>query len=205
MYADYGRFAGYVWFPFYEDNDLVYWQGRAAWPELDQNPKKRKMNPYENEAPLGKSCWLYGVDDATVGGEAFLCEGALDRITLHDFVQREIGPHAYACSLQGVTMKINDTKRHPLNTQIGKLYCLAPQRICVLFDGPKGPGDRGATEKAEALARELCRCGFHAYAGRLQHGDPNENGDEALRVAIAPPPPSSQQDMRWAEHFVCDL
>ena len=201
MYATRGKLAGYVWFPFYEDDDLVYWQGRAAWEELDKNPSKRKLNPNEKEATLGKSCWLYGVDDAVVGGDAFLCEGALDRITLHDFVQREYGPSAYACSIQGVTMKMGDSQHHPLNTQLGKLACLDPKSICILFDGPKGAGDKGATAKAEALASELRQSGFNAYAGSLAHGDPNENGDDGLRAAISPPPPSNQQDMRWVNQF----
>lgn len=204
QYATDGRLAGYVFFPFFEDEELVYWQGRAAWKELDADPSRRKKNPGKEEAPLGKTCWLYGVDDATFGGEFYLCEGALDRITLHDFVQTERGPSACAMSLQGTSFDThtNSAERHPLNTQLGKILVLQPRLVCVLFDGPKGT-DKGAYEKAVMVAQELQECGINAYAGKLSRGDPNENASNLgeLRRAIEPPPEASAQDNRWANEF----
>lgn len=187
-YAIEGKCAGYVIFPFYEDEELVYWQGRAVWPELANDPGKRKLNPRDEELPsgLGKGCWLYGVDSATSGGEIFLCEGTLDRMTLHSHVQKERGPQAYACSLQGTSLTYPTTDRHWLNSQFGKITALEPSSVCVLFDPD-------AHAKAQKLALELRKCGLPAYAGKCpDHRDPNELADHPhlLSSAIQPPNPS---------------
>jgi hypothetical protein len=195
QYSIDGRLAGYVMFPFFEDEVFVYYQGRATWKELTDDPSKSKYNPSNKEAPLGKTSWLYGVDDAIVGGDMFICEGTLDRITLHDFVQADIGPNAFAVSLQGTSLGMSGDV-HPLNTQFGKIVALQPRIIGVLFDGPKQAGDKGAYGKAVKLAKQLCESGFDAFAGKLPFGDPNELADrpDILRAATTP-----HNDEGWAE------
>jgi hypothetical protein len=178
-YATDGKAAGYCVFPFFEDEELVYWQGRAAWQQLLDNPRTKKRNPFD-ETIMGKSSWLYGVDDCTVGGDLFLCEGTLDRISLHDFVREELGPQAAAVSLQGTSLGFPSEGDHWLNTQFGKIIALEPRSICVLFDPD-------AYQVARRLADELQQCGFNAYAGRMpDHRDPNEAAldPDALRTAI---------------------
>jgi hypothetical protein len=48
----------YVIFPFFEDDEVVYWQGRHISPEA----RLRKFNPPADIAPMGKSYWLYNME-----------------------------------------------------------------------------------------------------------------------------------------------
>jgi len=179
MYAVEGRLAGYCIFPVYEDDELVYWQARAVRDDLP--PKK---NPYKDEVEMGKSYWLYGVDDAVIGGSMTLVEGGLDRISAHDFVRREFGDQHYALGLLGTSVGHPKPDEHWLQSQLGKIIALEPSEICVLFDGPKHATDKGAYGKAALVAAELEECGLNAYAGKLDYGDPNEASDDLMRSAM---------------------
>jgi hypothetical protein len=169
-YATDGRLAGYCVFPFYEDEELVYWQGRAAWESLLEDDKLRKVNPHKDEAPLGKNSWLYGVDDAVVGGYMTITEGTLDRITAHHFVRARWGEEAYAVAIQGTTLGYPAVDQHRLNSQFGKLVVLDPKKICILLDAD-------ASVKAESMRSELQSCGFDAFVGSLPTKDPNDAAD----------------------------
>jgi hypothetical protein len=168
-YCDGGRYDGYVIFPFVEDDQIVYWQARAAYPQLLENSKLKKRNPRDDEALFGKSYWLYGYDFARIGGTACLVEGTLDQVTTQSWIE-DRGKHLdgwYALSLQGTAVSEPDPSRHPLNSQVGKLVILEPEKVLVVLD-PE------AWKKTEALAEHLRRLGFNADPVRLPRGDPNE-------------------------------
>jgi hypothetical protein len=193
-------------FPYLEDEVFVYYQGRAAWKELADNPAKSKYNPSAKEAPLGKSSWLYGVDDAVIGGDMYLVEGTLDRISLHDFLQGEFGPESFALGLSGSDLGYTKPGVHPLNTQFGKISALQPRNISICLDGPKFKGDPGAYAKAVAIAKELRECGFQARAVKLPFGDPNElvrRHPDVLRLALSLPDATGGD--AWAHQISLDL
>lgn len=164
--CEYGRHSGYVIFPFYEHGDLVYWQGRGSTPAMLADKKRKKYNPDKTEAPLGKAHWLYGFDDATKGGTAFLCEGTLDQKSLHTVVKR-INPTYFSCGLQGTSMSFPDASRHFFNSQFGKLWALSPVHTYVVLDDD-------AWEASKELAKILNNLGLPSTPVRLVGGDPNE-------------------------------
>lgn len=167
-YCTTGRTGGYVVFPFIEDGKLVYWQGRAAIPALLKDKKLRKYNPSKRVAPLGKNYWFYGMNQAVQDGFCVLCEGPLDQISLNRFVKRQYGDSAYALSVQGHTVSFPAAEKHPMNSQIGKLYHLRPNKICVLYDAD-------VKEQSDALVDLLQLAGFDAFAGNLpKDKDPND-------------------------------
>ncbi len=167
-YCSSGPLTGYVIFPFFEDGKLVYWQGRGATPSLRYDKRKRKYNPSKEVAPMGKNFWFYGLQHAVPDGFAILCEGPLDQISLNGFAKRHYGEEAYALSVQGHTISFPSPGRHPLNSQLGKLFQLKPQSVCVLYDAD-------VREQSQALVDLLQVAGFNAFAGTLPEGkDPND-------------------------------
>lgn len=181
-YCEYGKYDGYVVFPFYEEDDVVYYQGRAAYPELLADPKRKKKNPKSSDG-FGKNCWLYGlklVKEATV----YLVEGTLDQISLQDYLDRKVGDGHFSFALQGTSLSFPARDRHPLYSQWGRLAWLKPREVVVVFDPD-------ATKKAEELAKVLNLSGLPARAARLLDGDPNEiasmpDGDAILERALKP-------------------
>ena len=171
-----GFLAGYVIFPFYEEGDLVYWQARAADPEIPQH--RRKWNP--DDVEMGKSYWLYGFDyDLPKGGELYLTEGTLDKISAARFVKEECSEEDSVFSLQGTALSFPSEEKHPLNSQFGKIAFLKPTKVWVMFDPD-------AYVKAKGVAAALQLCGLDAEAVRLslQEGDPNDAGTRGLSAAM---------------------
>jgi hypothetical protein len=180
-FCESGKYDGYVIFPFLEDGERVYFQGRAAYPELLSNPKTKKKNP-DSSNGMGKNSWLYGVDRVEKGCRIALVEGTLDQISLQDHFDRLHNGY-FGVSLQGTTLSFPSPDRHPLNSQWGKIKYFEPEEVLVVFDPD-------AYHKAKELANILCRTGLNARAVRLFDGDPNEimrmpNGDEILKRAIS--------------------
>jgi len=179
-FCDSGKYEGYVIFPFFEEGDEVYFQGRAAYPELLDSPKTKKKNP-DSKNGMGKNSWLYGIDGATKRCRIVLTEGTLDQISTQDHLDR-LHENYCAVSLQGTTLSFPSLDRHPLNSQWGKLMYFDPEEVLVMFDPD-------AFHKAKELAKVLCLTGLNARAVHLVEGDPNEimrlpNGDEILRRSI---------------------
>lgn len=167
-----GKYDGYVIFPFIEDEQVVYWQGRAARKGL-----MRKINPSKSQAPLGKAHWLYGRERIQKGAKVYLVEGSLDHISAQRYLSKNFGEGHYATSIQGTALSFPSNEDHPLNSQFGQLAELEPSEVCVLFDPD-------AKKKAEGLADVLNLCGLKAYAGDLCTGDPNEAGEGEFLRAI---------------------
>lgn len=180
-FCDSGKYEGYVIFPFFEEGETVYFQGRAAYPELLDNPKTKKKNP-DSKNGMGKNSWLYGIEGAKKGCKMVLVEGTLDQISSQDHLDR---CHEGYCSvsLQGTSLSFPSPDRHPLNSQWGKIKYFNPSEVLVMFDPD-------AYNKAKELAKILCITGLKARAIRLSEGDPNEimrlkNGDDILKRAIS--------------------
>lgn len=168
-----GKHQGYVIFPFYENNNLVYWQGRAAWEGLI-----RKANPSKSELALGRASWLYGWQpDIPPGSHIHLCEGTLDKISAEKFVRKHYGEDHFVFALQGTAFSFPDGIIHPLNTQFGKLSSIQPSDVNILFDPD-------AIYKAKGLAKQLQLCDFEVSVSELVNGDPNEVSDEELKGAL---------------------
>jgi len=179
-YADSGWYDDYVIFPFIEDGEIVYWQGRAAAKKLLEDPKKKKKNPSDKECPLGKANWLYGCQFLRKRCTIYLCEGSLDQISLQRFLWEKYGLDGghYAVSLQGTALSFPSETKHPYNSQWGKIRWYEPAEVIVVFDDD-------AWKKAMALAELLCRTGLTARYAKLSNGDPNEivkagNGDSII-------------------------
>jgi len=180
-FCDNGKYDGYVIFPFFEEGESVYFQGRAAYPDLLSNSKTKKKNP-DSKNGIGKNSWLYGIDKAKRGCKIVLVEGTLDQIPSQDHLDR---CHDGYCSvsLQGTSLSFPSPDRHPLNSQWGKISYFKPSEVLVMFDPD-------AYNKAKELAKILCVTGLEARAIRLSEGDPNEvmrleNGDAIMKTAIA--------------------
>jgi hypothetical protein len=179
-FCDSGKYEGYVIFPFYEDGEEVYFQGRAAYRELLDNPKTKKKNP-DSKNGMGKNSWLYGIDRAKKGCRMALIEGTLDQISLQDHLDR-LHDDFCAVSLQGTTLSFPSPDRHPLNSQWGKIKHFDPEEVLIVFDPD-------AFHKAKELAKILCITGLNARAVQLVGGDPNEimrmpNGDAILLESL---------------------
>ena len=187
-YCPEGKYEGYVIFPFIEDDEVVYWQGRAALPEL-----LRKTNPPKSTAPLGKAHWLYRREMIKKRSKVYLVEGSLDHISAQRHLTKNFGEGHYATSLQGTALSFPSEDEHPLNSQFGQLMDLEPSEVCVLFDPD-------ARKKAEALANILNLCGLPAYAGDLYLGDPNEVDEEEFLRATAKKTP-----LQKLEHQILTL
>lgn len=157
---------GYVLFPFFEAGEIVYWQGRAARPDLLSDPKKKKRNPPTKDG-LGKACWLYGIDDIEEGMSVYLVEGTLDKISLDRWLRKELGDAHRAVSLQGTSLSFPGDSVHPLNTQWGKIVSKKPKEVNIVFDPD-------AFEKAQKLASVLQMTGLLSRAIRTFGKDPNE-------------------------------
>jgi hypothetical protein len=161
-YCPEGKYEGYVIFPFIEDGEVVYWQGRASLPDM-----MRKINPSKVEAPLGKAHWLYRRNRIPKGSKVYLVEGSLDDISAERYLKKHFGEGHYPTSLQGTALSFPTENTHPLNSQFGQLMEIEPSEVCVLFDPD-------AKRKADSLAELLNLCGVNAYSGDLITGDPNE-------------------------------
>lgn len=168
-YCDTGWYENYVMFPFIEDQEIVYWQGRAATKKLLEDPKKKKKNPSEKECPLGKANWLYGYQFLRKKCKIYLTEGSLDQISLQRFLWETFGLDGghYAVSLQGTALSFPSETKHPFNSQWGKIRWHEPEEVIVVFDDD-------AWKKAKALSELLSRTGLIAKYAKLSGGDPNE-------------------------------
>lgn len=168
-----GRYSEYVLFPFFEDDEIVYWQGRSHRDDAEM----KKMNPPPSEAPLGKSHWLYGLEQAKMGCHIVLVEGTLDTISTTTWIRELEGEGNAALGLNGTAMSFPDGETHPLNTHFGRLCSLEPSKVSVLLD-------RDAIKKGEELALILASAGLPAKAVPLTSAkDPNDAGSEKLTAA----------------------
>lgn len=159
--------SGYVIFPFFEGDEVVYWQGRAAYKELLADPKSKKRNPKSKEG-LGKATWLYGLHAIKPESHIYLVEGTLDKISLQRWLKKEKGEGHYAASLQGTAISFPGPACHTLNSQWGKLKRLNPASVNLVFDPD-------ALEKSKALAKTLQSTGLNARAIQTIGKDPNES------------------------------
>jgi len=170
-----GRYADYVIFPFFEDDEVVYWQGRSH----RDNAELKKVNPPPSEAPLGKSHWLYGFEQAQKGCCVAIVEGTLDSITTTSWLIGLKGEGNAALGLNGTAMSFPDGETHPLNTHFGRLCSLEPSEVLILLD-------RDAIKKGEELALLLASAGLPARAVPLHSAkDPNDAGSDKLTAAYS--------------------
>ncbi len=168
-----GRYSDYVIFPYFEDGEVVYWQGRSH----RDNAELKKVNPPPSEAPLGKSHWLYGFEQAKKGCCIAIVEGTLDAISATSWLVGLKGEGNAALGLNGTAMSFPDGETHPLNTHFGRLCSLEPSEILVLLD-------RDAVKKGQELAVLLASAGLPAKAVPLNAAkDPNDAGAEILSAA----------------------
>ena len=179
-YCESGKYEGYVIFPFVEEDEVVYFQGRAAYPDLLADPKTKKKNP-DSKNGMGKNAWLYGINRARKRCRIALVEGTLDQLSAQDFFDRNDG-NTIAVSIQGTSLSFPSPDRHPLNSQWGKLAYFEPSEVLVMLDDD-------AYKKAVELSNILNLTGFKSRAVRLSGGDPNEisllpDGDDRLKKFI---------------------
>lgn len=179
-YCESGAYDGYVIFPFLEDGEVVYFQGRAAYPDLLSDPKKKKKNP-ESRNGMGKNAWLYGIHRAKKGCKMVLVEGTLDQISAQSFFDRNYD-NVTVVSIQGTSLSFPSPDRHPLNSQWGKIAYFDPEEVMVMLDDD-------AYKKAVELSNILSLTGFRSRAIRVIGGDPNEvsrleDGDDRLKKAV---------------------
>ena len=176
--ADGGKWAGYVLFPFLDDEgQVLYWQGRAATPELLADKKRKKLNPDDREAPYGKKFFLYGMPSQPELDCLYLAEGTLDVLSLNAYFRRHGMVGHLAVSLQGTSLSFPSATRHPLNSQYGLIRWLRPKKIVIAFDPD-------AVKKADELRRVLRLFGHDTSVMRLRKHDPNEADDAELTAAL---------------------
>lgn len=168
-----GKYQHYVLFPFFEDDEIVYWQGR----HWNEDSLLRKVNPDPEDSPLGKSHWLYGYEFVKKGCHVVIVEGTLDAITTTTWIRELEGDGCAGIGLNGTAMSFPDGETHPLNTHFGRLCSLEPSKVSVLFD-------RDAIKKGKELASLLSTTGLPAQAIELHSAkDPNDAGPALLTAA----------------------
>lgn len=177
-----GRYGNYVIFPFIEDYSpsledaaIVYWQGRAIFPDMPY----RKINPSKKLVKLGKSHWLYGYHLVEEGGVIYITEGNLDCISTNRFLEKTYGSGHYAVSIQGTALSFPSEGDALFNSQFGKILTKHPERVVVLLDPD-------AKKKAEALGNLLTLCGMNVTIGLLPNNDPNASSDADMLQALSP-------------------
>lgn len=91
-----GKFLGYIIIPFFQDNKLVYYNGRKF-----IGLGSRYKNPDKDDTGLGKSFIIYNKDALFIYNKVYLCEGAINARTMGD---------------KGIASGGKHISRHQLNT-----------------------------------------------------------------------------------------
>ena len=128
-----GWLKGYLIFPVFMDDGLVYWQGRACYdpPNGERKGFKKTLNPKSLEGYASAGDVLLNYDRARTEEHVVITEGPFDAI--------KVGPHAVA--LLG---------KVPTPQKIARLLRMRALRFTVYLD--RGDEER---QYAQKLAREL--------------------------------------------------
>lgn len=78
-YCTHGKYLGYVIFPYYENGNLVFFQGRKF---IDIGPKMK--NPEKSEFGVGKADIVYNSDSLYIYNCCYLAESITNCLTLGD-------------------------------------------------------------------------------------------------------------------------
>lgn len=76
-YCSTGRYAGYIIIPFIRKGELVYYNARAF-----TNAKPKYLNPRVDDYGIKKAELFYNEDALQIHDTVFICEGAIDAITV---------------------------------------------------------------------------------------------------------------------------
>jgi hypothetical protein len=153
MFSESGRYAGRIIIPFYEHKKLVYFQARRFIGADD----RKVINPSKDDAPRGKSHWLYNFDMASKYDEVIITEGWASAISA--------GENAIA--LQG-------NRASPV--QMKKLLANWSRFIIML--------DPNTLKETMVLGDSFMSSGrnIEVKVVVLEAGDPNELGSETINV-----------------------
>lgn len=153
MFSESGRYAGRIIIPFYEHKKLVYFQARRFIGADD----RKVINPSKDDAPRGKSHWLYNFDMASKYDEVIITEGWASAISA--------GENAVA--LQG-------NRASPV--QMKKLLANWSRFIIIL--------DPDTLKETMVLGDSFMSSGrnIEVKVVVLEAGDPNELGSETINV-----------------------
>jgi hypothetical protein len=176
-YEDMGSFKtpnlqGWHLFPIKEGGEICYWHAR--------NPMGGEFRSYYPPFKLGKSRWLFGLDECPIGGTIFIVEGVLDAISTFSAIKQE-GLNAGVVALGGTSMSMpTDLQPELWSSQLGKLIIMNPSNVVVMLDGD-------ASISASMIASSV-EPHFPVSVIQLPHSyDPNEmwrHYPEKLRTAI---------------------
>jgi hypothetical protein len=148
-----GKYAGRVIIPFYEDQELVYWQARD-YTGFHSEPSEKIKNPDADMSTHGKSDVLFNYDGVKSRNVVVITESWGSALA--------VGPAATA--LNGKSMS---------DVQMYKLLSMRADVYILLLDA-------GTAEEAWSIAARLNRDNKTAKIGTLNDGDPAEVGTHVL-------------------------
>lgn len=161
FYCDVGRYRGRLIFPVYEDNRLVYYQGRAMWESKDPGFLK-SLNPGRSDGAAVSSDVLFNLDQARRYPRVAVAEGPISAV--------HIGPDAVCTFGKKISA-----------TQIGKLLRAGIKALDLMWDGPSEREPQGAWPEMFRVAPTLASL-FDVRLVFIPRGDPGDWPREANAV-----------------------
>jgi len=162
-WCKYGRYAGRLVFPVYEEGQLVYYQARAMWEESEEPEGRRyikSLNPPKQEGCAVSSEVLMNLDNARHYDRVAITEGPIDCV--------HVGADA-VCTF-GKKMSA---------AQIGKLLRSGVRAVDMMWDGPSEREPQGAWPEMIRTAQMLAPL-FDVRLVFLPQGDPGDYSREQL-------------------------
>lgn len=154
FYCDGGRYRNRLMFPVYEEDKLVFYQGRAMWKPLPGEVYLKSLNPPKESTTAGVEDVLFNLENACNYNWVVINEGPIDVI--------HVGPNA-----------VGTFGKHITEKQLLKLKNHNISDVYLMWDGPSEKEPMGAIkEMFEALP--LLSGIFNTKLVFVPKGDPGD-------------------------------
>lgn len=160
FYCTNGKYRNRLMFPVYEDNKLVFFQGRAMW-NSDLTDSIKSLNSPKHEGTAGTEDVLFNLEMASHYPRVVITEGPID--TIH------VGYNAVA-----------SWGKHITDTQVQKLYQYGVRAVDLMWDGPTPKEPEGAVPEMMHVLPKLSGI-FDTRIIFLPNGDPGDYNREDLK------------------------
>lgn len=160
FYCTNGKYRNRLMFPVYEDNKLVFFQGRAMW-DINLTDSIKSLNSPKHEGTAGTEDVLFNLEMASHYPRVVINEGPIDSI--------HVGYNAVA-----------SWGKHITDKQIYKMVQYGVKAVDLMWDGPTPKEPEGAVPEMMQALPKLSGI-FNTRIIFLPKGDPGEYNREDLK------------------------
>jgi len=152
FFCDNGKYRNRLIFPVYEQNKLVFYQGRAMWDPQPGEVFIKSLNPPKLDGMVGAEATVFNLEQAARWPRVVITEGPIDAI--------HVGPQA-----------ICTWGKHITEQQMLKIYHAGVRSLTLMWDGPTEVEPSGAVPEILQAVPRLSGM-FDVRVVFLPEGDP---------------------------------